>query len=281
MIKNLVFQSDFGLVDGAVCAMHGISYNVCPNLKISDLTHDIPAFNIWEASYRLFQTVKFWPKGTVFVSVVDPGVGSSRKSIVVKLKDDKYIVTPNNGTLTHLKTSTQVEEVREIDETVNRLNGSENIHTFHGRDIYAYTGAKLASEIINFENIGKFLNIEEIVTLPVLSPKIIKKTDVKGNIDILDIRFGSLWTNIPENIFEKANLKFGDQLLVKISNSQNILYSNILIYEKAFSNVKVGNPIVYVNSLSHIAVAINQGNFATTYKIDTGINWSIEFKKIN
>src|SRR5689334_2896660 len=78
--KNiLVFQSDFGLKDGAVSAMKGVATTIAPNLKIYDLTHEIPAYNIWESGYRLQQTAEFWPSGTVFVSVVDPGVGSSRK----------------------------------------------------------------------------------------------------------------------------------------------------------------------------------------------------------
>ena len=82
----LVFQTDFGLVDGAVSAMYGVAYCVHPELRIHDLTHDITPFNIWEASYRLIQTINYWPQNTVFVSVVDPGVGSERKSVVAKTK---------------------------------------------------------------------------------------------------------------------------------------------------------------------------------------------------
>ena len=101
-MKPLVFQTDFGLVDGAVSAMYGVAYTVQPDLRIHDLTHDITPFNIWEASYRLIQTINYWPKGTVFVSVVDPGVGSDRKSVVVKTNSGHYIATPDNGTLTHV-----------------------------------------------------------------------------------------------------------------------------------------------------------------------------------
>ena len=84
MSDALVFQSDFGLVDGAVAAMYGVALDVDNDLKIFNLTHDITPYNIWEASYRLYQSVEYWPKGTVFVSEVDPGVGSSRKSVVAK-----------------------------------------------------------------------------------------------------------------------------------------------------------------------------------------------------
>ena len=98
----LVLQTDFGLQDGAVAAMYGVSLGVNPDLKIYNLTHEIETYNIWDASYRLVQTLQYWPEGTVFVSVVDPGVGSDRKSIVAKTKDGKYVVTPDNGTLTHI-----------------------------------------------------------------------------------------------------------------------------------------------------------------------------------
>src|SRR5699024_5747532 len=105
MSKNLIIQTDFGLSDGAVCAMYGVATSVDPTLRIFDLTHDIPQYNIWEASYRLYQTMIYWPENTVFISVVDPGVGSDRLSVVVKTKENHYIVTPDNGTLTHIKQS--------------------------------------------------------------------------------------------------------------------------------------------------------------------------------
>ena len=101
--KIVVFQSDFGLKDGAVSAMKGVAMGVSSDLKLFDLTHEIPAYNIWQAAYRLEQTVPYWPAGTVFVSVVDPGVGTSRKSVVLKTKTGQYIVTPDNGTLTTMR----------------------------------------------------------------------------------------------------------------------------------------------------------------------------------
>ena len=117
----LVFQTDFGLVDGAVSAMYGVAYSVEPSLRIHDLTHDITPYNVWEASYRLIQTINYWPEGSVFVSVVDPGVGSDRKSIVAKTKSGRYIVTPDNGTLTHVIRFEGIESVREIDENINQV----------------------------------------------------------------------------------------------------------------------------------------------------------------
>ena len=118
--KIVVFQSDFGLKDGAVSAMKGVAMGVSPDLKLFDLTHEIPPYNIWEAAYRLEQTVPYWPAGTVFVSVVDPGVGTTRKSVVLKTKTGQFIVTPDNGTLTLIASSQGIAEIRQIDEVLNR-----------------------------------------------------------------------------------------------------------------------------------------------------------------
>ena len=134
MNKLLVYQSDFGLVDGAVSAMEGVALKVDLDLKIRHLTHDITPYNIFEASYRLYQTVEYWPSGTVFVSVVDPGVGTNRKSVVAKTKDGQYIVTPDNGTLTHLNAYVGIVELREINRNLYRKESSFS-YTFHGRDV--------------------------------------------------------------------------------------------------------------------------------------------------
>jgi len=277
-MNKLVFQSDFGLVDGAVSAMKGISYKVSSKLIISDLTHDIPPFNVWEGSYRLFQTVDYWPVDTVFVSVVDPGVGSERISVVAKLVNNKYIVTPNNGTLTHLAITNQILELREIDENKNRLEGSEESYTFHGRDVYAFTGARLASGIIDYPGVGPKLDIKDVVKLPLIEP-VFTTQKVIGSIDILDIRFGSLWTNISSKMFKEYGFNYGDRMQVKIIYKDRILYNNIVRFGKSFSEVNIGETIIYVNSLLYISLAINQGNFARAYNVGTGINWIIEFEK--
>ena len=150
----LVFQTDFGLEEPAVASMKGVAYNVSSELKMFDITHEIPKFNIWEAAYRLDQAAKYWPTGTVFVNVVDPGVGSERKSVVMKTKTGQFFVSPDNGSLSLVSETLGIDEIREIDEDINRLPGSERSHTFHGRDVYAYTGARLASNQINFEEVG-------------------------------------------------------------------------------------------------------------------------------
>ncbi len=273
-MNPLVFQSDFGLVDGAVSAMYGVAYCVNPDLKMHDLTHDITPYSIWEASYRLIQTISYWPDDTVFVSVVDPGVGSTRKSVVVKTKSGKYIVTPDNGTLTHILRLDGVVEAREIDEHVNRLPNSGESYTFHGRDVYAYTGARLASGAISFTQVGPEIPIDSLVSLPIVEPYL-DKDGAHGTIDVLDVRFGSLWTNIPRELFLQTGAKYGDRLSITIENDTRTVYRNIITFAKSFADVYVGEALTYVNSLDCMAVAINQGSFARAYNIGTGNSWRI------
>ncbi len=278
MRKPLVFQSDFGYVDGAVSAMYGVAYGVDPQLLISNLTHEITPFDVWEASYRLIQTVSYWPEGTVFVSVVDPGVGSARRSLAVKTRDGHYIITPDNGTLTHIKRMTGICEARIIDEATNRLKGSGQSYTFHGRDIYAYTGARLASGVISFEAVGPAVPVESIFELPV-EEAVFENAGVYGTIDVLDVRFGSLWTNIPRSLFEQLGVSHGSYVEIRIENGTRTVYKNILVYARSFADVYVGEPLVYVNSLDCMAVAINQGSFARAYNIGTGNNWKLRIRK--
>ena len=278
MGKPLVFQSDFGYDDGAVSAMYGVAYSVSGDIKVFDVTHNIPQYNIWEASYRLIQTVNYWPKGTVFVSVVDPGVGSTRRSIVALTEAGQYIVTPDNGTLTHIKRLSSVCEARVIDESVNRLPNSGESYTFHGRDIYAYTGARLASGTISYEQVGPSVEVSSIVELPVSEP-LVHEFSIRGSIDVLDVRFGSLWTNIPRRLFNSIGIAYGGKVEVIIENSTRLLYRNTLRYARSFDAVYVGEALVYVNSLDYLAVAINQGNFSKAYGVGTGAGWTITVQK--
>ena len=277
-MKPLILQTDFGYADGAVCAMYGVAEGVTDGLRIYDLTHDIPQYDIWEASYRLIQTVSYWPQGSVFVSVVDPGVGSTRRSIVARTVNGQYIVTPDNGTLTHVKRMVGIAEARVIDERTNRLPGSGESYTFHGRDIYAYTGARLAGGVIAFEQVGPVVPVESVIELPVVEASIEHEV-ISGTIDVLDVRFGSLWTNIPRTMFRTLGVEHGQRAEISISNDTRTLYKNIVTYAKSFADVYVGEPLLYVNSLDNMALAINQGSFSKAYNIGTGINWKMTIRK--
>lgn len=278
MSNNLILQSDFGIEDGAVSAMKGVARMVSDNIFISDLTHDIPPYDIWVASYRLYQTVKYWPKGTVFVSVVDPGVGSDRRSIACLTKTGHYIITPDNGSLTHILHYEGIESVIAIDEVKSRLPHSEESHTFHGRDVYAYNGARLAAGQIEFEDLGQSIDLDSIKQLPINDSRQEDDTLI-GYIDVLDIRFGSLWTNIPLSYFKENDIHHGDNLIVTIYNRENKVYQNIMKFVRSFADVNIGEPLVYINSLVNIGVAVNQNSFSKLYHIGTGNDWRIEITK--
>ncbi|EGO4360099.1 TPA: S-adenosyl-l-methionine hydroxide adenosyltransferase family protein [Escherichia coli] len=273
----LILQTDFSLKDGAVSAMKGVAFGVDHNLKIFDLTHEIPPYNIWEGAYRLYQTASYWPQGSVFVSVVDPGVGTDRKSVVLKTKNGQYFVSPDNGTLTLVAESLGIESVRQIDEKTNRLKGSEKSYTFHGRDVYAYTGARLASGAITFEQVGPELPAK-VVELPYQKAKA-TKGEVKGNIPILDIQYGNVWSNISDELLNQAGIKLNDTLCVTISEGSEKKYEGKMPYVASFGDVPEGQPMVYLNSLLNVSVALNMDNFAQKHQVASGADWNIDVKK--
>lgn len=273
----VVFQSDFGLKDGAVSAMKGVANGVDAHLKLYDVTHDIPAFNIWEAAYRLEQTAPFWPSGTVFVSVVDPGVGTDRKSIVMKSKSGHFFVTPDNGTLTLVAKSLGIEAVRQIDEVLNRRQNSQQSYTFHGRDVYAYTGARLAAGAISFEQVGQELPAE-VVRIPFQQP-VLQGDSILGNIPILDIQYGNVWTNVNDSIFKVLHVEPKAKLEVKIQKGDSLVFHQDIGYTNTFGDVPEGTPLAYMNSLMNLSLAINMGSFADSFHINSGPDWNIVIRK--
>ena len=273
----IVLQTDFGEKDGAVSAMRGVAFGVDNNVKIFDLTHEIPAYSIWDATYRLYQTAEYWPSGTVFVSVVDPGVGTDRKSVVLKTKSGHYFVTPDNGTLTLIAEKLGIDEIREIDEAVNRRKNSEKSYTFHGRDVYVYTAARLAAGKITFEQVGKKLP-DKVVEIPYQKATINGKT-VSGNIPMLDVQYGNVWTNINRDTVKSLNLKKGDILTVEIFSNGKSVYKKDIPFANSFGDVADGEPLVYFNSLDNISFALNMDNFAQKNKIGYGGEWTVKILK--
>ena len=271
--KIVVYQTDFGLKDGAVSEMKGVAMEVSPDLKLFDITHEIPAYNIWEAAYRLEQTIKYWPPGTVIVSVVDPGVGTSRKSVVLKTKSGHFIVTPDNGTLTLVAKSLGIAELREIDENVNRRKDSKRSNTFHGRDVYSYTAARLAAGVITFEQVGPLLP-PKVVEIP-FQEAVLDGQQIKGDIPALDVQYGNIWTNIPDTLFDKLKPKYGDVIHLVVFNKGKQVYSGDMPYAKTFGEVAEGRPLAYINSLLQLSFALNMGDFAKSYQVSSGGDWSV------
>lgn len=276
----LVFQTDFTYKEGAVSSMYGVVKSVDRELEIMDGTHELPQYDTWSASYRLFQSLQFWPEGTIYVSVVDPGVGTGRRACVAKTVDGYYIVTPDNGSLTHVKRFIGIEAVREIDEATNRLRGkgTEGVAIFHGRDLFGFTAARLASGIIDFAGVGPEYPVEEIVEHEILKP-VSEAGKVRGIFEINDPNFGNLWTNIPLQVFLDAGFAYGDDVHVTIWHEGIIVFQQIVLFHKSFGYAKKGDPMIYNNELMHVAMAVSQGNFAEQYRLGYGPEWTVEFTK--
>ena len=273
----LVLQSDFGLLDGAVASMKGVAVGVSPDIHVYDLTHQVEPYNIWQGALRLAQTAEYWPAGTVFVSVVDPGVGTERKSIALRTRSGHYFVTPDNGTLTFVASRLGIDAVREIDEAVNRRKDSERSFTFHGRDVYAYTGARLAAGVITFEQVGRELPAA-VVTIPHEAPRF-EDGVVHGNIQTDDGNYGNIWTNIDRATFVRLGVSRGDTVRIQILKAGEEVLNLAVPYVATFGAVDVGKPLLYLNSLDSVSLAINQENFAKEYGIGSGPEWSIQIRR--
>lgn len=271
--RVLVLHTDFGLQDHAVAAMRGVARLVEPRLVVEDLTHEIPPFDIWQAAYRLRAVVDYWPARTVFVSVVDPGVGTERASVVARLAGGQLVVTPNNGTLTLLAAAERIAAVRRIDERAHRLPGSEDSHTFHGRDLYAHVGALLASGKLAFAALGA---ATKAVRLPYERPQLGGERSV-GGIPVLDVRFGNVWTDVPS---KEMGLAPGASCRVRVTAPDGeVRYAGMVPFRRTFGESSPGEPLLYVNSLGNLALAFNQGDFAARFGISSGPGWRVTIER--
>jgi hypothetical protein len=267
----LLIQADFaGLV------MTGVAYTVSQDLDIYNVRPLIPLYDISAASASLAYNAQTWPSGTVFVSVVDPGVGTARKSVVLRTKNNLFFVSPDNGSLSGPAETYGIEAVREIDESVNRIPGSEWSHTFHGRDVYSYTGARLAAGVISFEQVGPELPAE-VIRLKVASGSF-KDGILTGYVAGGTGRLGNIFFNIDRSLFAQTQAAFGDQFAVKIAHEGKVVFSGTLPYVRSFGSVPEGSNLLFMNSSGDLSIAINQGNFASAHGISSGVNWTIQLQ---
>lgn len=273
----LVFQSDFTYAEGAVSSMYGVVMSVDRELQIFDGTHMIPRFDIWSASYRLYQSMPFWPTGTIYVSVVDPGVGTSRRACVARTCDGHVVITPDNGSLTHVLQKIGIKEVRQIDERVNRLPSTRGTSVFAGRDVFGYTAARLASGIISWEEVGPAYPIDQIVTFDVPSPT---ATDccVSGIVEICDPNFGNAWSNIGWEMLGQAGMGFGDQAHVRVAHQERIIFEQDVAIAQSFGHVPKGHPVLYCNEVMNVALALSQGDLCHTHGIGFGTEWAMRIE---
>ena len=276
----LVFQTDFTYLEGAVAAMYGVVKSVDRDIEIIDATHEIPQYDTWSASFRLDQYMRFWPKGQIFVSVVDPGVGTKRRACVALTNDGYYVVTPDNGTLTHIKAHVGIKEVREIDESINRLKRDDNkaVSIFHGRDLFGYCAARLASGIITYEEVGPSYPVDEIVTHKI-NKAVLKEDGIEGIFEINDPNFGNLWTNISLDDFSKY-FTHGDKIAVEIIHDDKVVFDKVLPYYPSFGMAEDHSVMIYNNELNNIALAEVVGNLCKSYSLSYGPEYKVVFKKV-
>ena len=227
----ILLQTDFSLTWSAVASMKGVIKIVDSALDVQDICHEIKKFDPWEASMSLNTVEPYWPKGSIFVSVVDPGVGTERRACVALLNDGNYVVTPDNGTLTHLLYRVGVKAIREIDETINRYQGQEEVSVFHGRDIFAYCAARLASGCITFEQVGKEYPVEEIVTCEEFHKKpILGKRSASGFIQSGLKHFGGIQINITNEEWKQCGFELGDMVHTVIMYNGKAVFEKDILY---------------------------------------------------
>ena len=268
----VVIQADFG---GAV--MPGVVFSVDKDIPIFTVQPLIELYNIDAAARNLVYTASVWPAGTVFISVVDPGVGTKRKSVVLKTKSGQFFVTPDNGTLSQVAKEFGIEAVREIDEKINRRPGTEWSHTFHGRDVYAYTAGRLAAGVISYEQVGPLLEAK-VVTLEYPKPVITGGT-ATGMIDQSRGHLGNTTCLIDRHTFEKLGIKEGEPVVVTIRHAAKTVFEQTMAYAHTFGDVPVGKNLLFINSSGYVSVAVNQGNFADKYRIDSGREWTLAVRR--
>jgi S-adenosylmethionine hydrolase len=274
----LVLQTDFGSKDGAVSTMRGVALGVAPDLPVHDLTHEIPPFDIWQAACRLQQTAPYWPPHTVFVSVVDPGVGTDRLPIVARDHDGRCFVTPDNGTLTLLLEECTIAEARVIDTSRHRRVGSADSHTFHGRDVFALVGAQLASQRLRFDDAGPAIAIERLIRIDHPRAGLVEENGhltLRGFVPVLDVQYGNVWTNLPRALLAQHGAQIGSTLHVRILDGDREAFAGDMPYVRTFGDVAAGMPLAYDNSLGNLAFALNTGDFAKVHQIGSGPRWRV------
>ena len=253
----IVFMTDFGTANDAVAICRGVIYGIAPEVRIMDITHQVTPFSIEEASRFLYGVTPYYPAGTVFLVVVDPGVGTSRKAIAVKSRKGQYFVLPDNGVITPVVDRDGLAEAREITNQHWMIEAPLS-STFHGRDIFSPAAAHLAGGW-EFNLVGP--PVTQLVRLSVKSAAVNDK-GIEGDIIGLDDPYGSLITNIPGEVLKTLGYNVGDKVFVQINKKVVALP-----YAKTFMDVAVGESLLYVDSRGRVGVAVNQENYSKKFNI--------------
>jgi len=254
---TIVFMTDFGVANDAVAICKGVMWSITPDLRIVDLTHQVTPYSILDGARFLVGASPYYPSGTVFVTVIDPGVGSTRKAVVVKSKRGQYFVLPDNGLITLVQDRDGIEGAREITNP-SWMRGEAISSTFHGRDIFSPVGAHLAQGE-DWSEVGPELEVKNLVRLNIPVARKDEK-GIAGEIIALDDPFGSLISNIEGKDFLSLGYSWGGKVRVTLGERQMILP-----FVKTFSDVPVGEPLLYIDSRGYLGLAVNQRDFAQTY----------------
>ncbi|HET9408058.1 MAG TPA: S-adenosyl-l-methionine hydroxide adenosyltransferase family protein [Candidatus Sulfotelmatobacter sp.] len=256
---TIVFMTDFGVVDDSVAICRGVMYGIVPDLRIVDLTHQVTPFSILDGARFLYGATPYYPAGTVFVVVVDPGVGSSRKAIVAKSKRGQYFVLPDNGLLTLVNQRDPIEAAREITNP-DWMIGSKLSSTFHGRDIFSPAGAHLARGD-DWTKVGPEISVKDLVWLQLKAAQV-NDQGLTAEVIATDGPFGNLVTNVDADEFLKLGYQRGEEVPVKIGEKEMKIK-----FVKTFSDVPLNQPLLYIDSRGRLGLAVNQNSFAATYGV--------------
>ncbi len=256
---TIVFMTDFGVVDDSVAICRGVMYGIMPTVRIVDLTHQVTPFSILDGARFLYGATPYFPAGTVFVVVVDPGVGSSRKAIIARSGRGQFFVLPDNGLLTLVGQRDQIEAVREI-KNPDWMIGSKLSSTFHGRDIFSPAGAHVARGD-DWTKVGPEIPVKDMVRLDLKVAKL-DEHGLSATVIATDGAFGNLVTNVDADDFLKLGYQHGQTVPVTLGGKEMKIS-----FVKTFSDVPLGQPLLYIDSRGRLAVALNQNNFAATYGI--------------
>lgn len=256
---TIVFMTDFGVIDDAVAICRGVMYSVMPTVRVVDLSHEVTPFSILDGARFLEGVTPYYPAGTVFVVVIDPGVGSTRKAIVARSKRGQYFVLPDNGLLTLVEQSDGIEAVREITNT-DWMIGTKLSSTFHGRDIFSPVGAHLARGD-NWSTIGPDMPVKSLVRLD-LKAVALDARGLSATVIATDGPFGNLVTNVDAEVFLKLGYQHGQEVPVTVGGR-----AMRMKFVNTFSDVPVGEPLLYVDSRGRLGLAVNQNNFSATYGV--------------
>nr|WP_148676765.1 S-adenosyl-l-methionine hydroxide adenosyltransferase family protein [Staphylothermus marinus] len=265
----IVLLTDFGYKDPYVGVMKGVIKSINPKAEIIDLTHMVRRQDTYEAAIVLLVSAKYFPEKTIFVCVVDPGVGSSRKALLIETSH-YYLVGPDNGCLSLLAQNDGVKSVYDVSESKYRLRRVS--YTFHGRDVFAPIAAWL-SRGIKPEELGVRISFDDIVKYDLIKPEIIENT-IHGSVIYIDV-FGNIMTNISMDDINKIKLSYGEKLYIKIDDKELVCP-----FVPSFSYVGLGEPACYINSWDYFEIGVNHGNAAEKYGVKKGAKVSITREKL-